>query len=92
MCFELKSIRKNVLRGYNLDHTVDVHCRDAFMLNGSTTNACVKHTTGGHWKRPIVVMSRIRKGMDPPFCQDVTAADLRVVVDYLFPIRSDAKS
>jgi hypothetical protein len=27
-------------------------------------------------------MSRIGKGIDPPFCQDVTAADLRVVVDY----------
>ena len=83
---EYKPITRNVLRGINLNHTVAVFCRDTFLIDGSTPNICVRQTTRGkmthNWCGPIVAMRQPGISFDPRFYEDITAADLRVVVDY----------
>jgi len=83
---EHKPVTRNVLRGFNLDHTVQVVCRETFLIDGSTSNACVRQTTRGKmthdWRGPIVVMRQPGTATDPLVYEDMTAADLRVAVDY----------
>jgi hypothetical protein len=83
---EFKSIKRNVPRGYNLSHTVQVICRETFLLDGSTSNVCVRHTTKGRmthdWRGPIVVMRQPGTAIDPLVYEDITASDLRVTMDY----------
>lgn len=83
---EFKSIKRNVLRGYNLNHTVQVVARETFLIDGSTPNVCVQHTTKGQmthdWRGPIVVMRQPGTAVDPLSYEDISAGDLRVVVDY----------
>lgn len=83
---EYKPITRNPLRGINLNHTLKVICRDAFLIDGSTPNICVRQTTRGkmkhNWCGPIVAMRQPGTNVDPRFYEDITAADLRVVVDY----------
>lgn len=83
---ERKPITRNALRGYDLSHTVQVACRDAFLIDGSTPNVCVRETTRGKmahdWRGPIVVMRQPGTAVDPLVYEDMTAADLRVAVDY----------
>jgi hypothetical protein len=82
---EFKSIMRNVLRGYNLSHTVQVICRETFLIDGSTSNGCVRHATNElthDWRGPVVGMRRPGTAIDPLFYEDVSAGDFRVVVDY----------
>jgi hypothetical protein len=83
---EFKSITRNVLRGYDLSHTVQVICRETFLIDGSTSNGCIRHATNERathdWRGPVVVMRRPGTAIDPLFYEDVGAGDFRVVVDY----------
>jgi hypothetical protein len=83
---ERKPIKRNALRGFDLDHTVEVVCRETFLIDGSKPNSCVMEITKGKmthdWRGPIVVLRQPGTAMDPRFYEDVTAADLRIVVDY----------
>jgi hypothetical protein len=83
---ERKPIKRNVLRGFNLDHTVEVVGRETFLIDGSKSNSCVIEITKGKmthdWRGPIVVLRQPGTEIDPRFYEDVTAADLRIVVDY----------
>lgn len=81
-------ISRNVLRRFNLGYTVQVTVRETFLVDGSTSNVCVRHTTKGQtphdWRGPIVVMRQPGTAIDPLFYEDITAGDLRVAVDYFF--------
>jgi len=83
---EYKDITRNMLRGFSLSHTVRVICRETFLIDGSTPNICVRQTTRGKmthdWRGPIVVMRQPGTAIDPIFYEDISAADLRVAVDY----------
>lgn len=83
---EFKYITRNAVRGFNLDHTVLVICREAFGLDGSTTNACVRKMTKGRarhdWRGPLFVFSQGGTDRDPYIYQDIKAGDLRIVIDY----------
>ncbi|KAH7416906.1 hypothetical protein BKA64DRAFT_591508 [Cadophora sp. MPI-SDFR-AT-0126] len=83
---EFLKIRRNALRGFNLNYTVKVIGREAALINGSTPNICVRHTTKGQtthvWKGPIVVMRQSGTAIDPLFYEDIRAGDFRVAVDY----------
>lgn len=83
---EFKSIQRNVLRGFNLSYTVKVICRETFLINGSTSNVCIRYTTKGQiiydWRGPIVVMRQPDMGIDPLFYKDIRASDFRVTIDY----------
>ena len=83
---EFKSIKRNVLRGFNLSYTVQVIGRETFLIDGSTPNVCVRHTTKGQmthdWRGPIVVMRQPGTAIDPLFYEDIRAGDFRVAIDY----------
>ena len=83
---ERKPIKRNVLRGFDLYYTVQVICRDTFLIDGSKPNSCVMEITKGKmthdWRGPILVMRQPGTEIDPDFYEDVTAAELRIVVDY----------
>ncbi len=83
---EHKLIKRNALRGFNLHYTVQVICRDTFLIDGSKSNSCVMEITKGKmthdWRGPIVVMRQPGTEIDPRFYEDVTAAELGIVVDY----------
>jgi hypothetical protein len=79
-------IKRNVLRGFNLDHTVKVAGRETSLIDGSKPNSCIMEITKGKtthdWRGPIVVLRQPGTEIDPRFYEDVTAADLRIAVDY----------
>lgn len=83
---ESKPITRNVLRGFNLSYTVKVICRGTFLIDGSTSNICVQHTTGGQmthdWRGSLVAMRQPGTAVDPLIHEDIRAADLRVAIDY----------
>lgn len=83
---ERKPITRSVHRAFSLDHTVEVICRDAFLVDGSKTKTSILAATGGlmthDWRGQILVLSKLTTTWDPRYYQDVTAADLRVAVDY----------
>jgi hypothetical protein len=83
---EHKPVTRNVYRGFNLDHTIDITCRDAFLIDGSKINQCIVETTRGavshSWSGPIVVMRQPSLAYDPRFYSDITLADLRTAIDY----------
>jgi hypothetical protein len=83
---EFKRITRSVLRGFNLSYTVQVICRETFLIDGSTPNVCVRQTTRGQmthdWRGPIVAMRQPGTAIDPLFYEDIKAADLRVAIDY----------
>ncbi|EKD16944.1 uncharacterized protein L3040_006230 [Drepanopeziza brunnea f. sp. 'multigermtubi'] len=72
---------------YAFDHTVSIQIRESGEFDGSHPNQCVsevmKGTQGYDWKGPIVVYSQPGTSIDSPTFLDVTAADLRIVVDFL---------
>jgi hypothetical protein len=83
---ERKPITRNIFRGFNLDHTVEVVCRETFLIDGSEKNVCVGELTKGamhhDWRGPIVILSKPGTAMDPRIHQNITLLDLRIAVDY----------
>ncbi|KAH6613186.1 hypothetical protein C7974DRAFT_405322 [Boeremia exigua] len=79
-------ITRSKLREFNLSHTVKVIGRETALIDGSSSNVCVQHTTKGRmtydWNGPIVVMRQPSTAVDPLFYEDVRAGDFRVAVDY----------
>ncbi|ESZ89559.1 hypothetical protein SBOR_10055 [Sclerotinia borealis F-4128] len=90
---EYKHITRNVLRGFNLSYTVQVIVRETFLIDGSTPNGCVQHTTKGQtihdWRGPILVMRQPGTAIDPLFYKDITAGDFRVAIDYFLSYGRD---
>jgi len=83
---EHKPIRRDVFRGFDLDHTVEVLARDAFLIDGSKPNICVVKLTKGaihhDWRGPLVVISWHGIATDPQRVRDITLSDFRTAVDY----------
>ncbi|KAH0556756.1 hypothetical protein GP486_005453 [Trichoglossum hirsutum] len=83
---ERKSITRNIFRGFSLDHTVKVVCRETFLVDGSKKNICIEELTRGKmlhdWRGPIVILSEPGTAIDPRIYQDITLSDLRIAVDY----------
>ena len=83
---EFISIKRNVLRGFNLNYTVQVIGRETALIDGSAPNVCVRHTTKGQtthcWRGPIVVMRQPGTAIDPLVHEDIRAGDFRVAIDY----------
>src|SRR5438046_1259916 len=44
---ERKPINRSVFRGFDIDHTVQVVCRETFLIDGSKKNVCVGELTRG---------------------------------------------
>ncbi|KAF7513800.1 hypothetical protein GJ744_007851 [Endocarpon pusillum] len=44
---EFLSVKRNVLRGFNLSYTLQIICRETFMIDGSTPNVSVRHIPKG---------------------------------------------
>lgn len=80
MCFA------DTISAINLSYTVQVIGRGTFLIDGSTPNVCVRHTTKGRmtndWRGPIVVLRQPGTAIDPLFYEDISASDFRVVNDY----------
>jgi hypothetical protein len=83
---EFKKIRRSKVRGFNLSWTVEVILRETALIDGSTPNVSVQHTTKGRmthdWRGPIVVMRQPGITIDPLVYEDIRAGDFRVVIDY----------
>lgn len=83
---EFKPMMRNVLRGFDLGYTVQVVCRETFLVDGSSPNGCVRKYTKGRaahdWRGPIVVMRQPGTAVDPLVHEDVRAADVRNAIDY----------
>ena len=79
-------IRHNTLRDRNLSNTLEVICRDSFLIDGSSVNSSVVKATQGamrhSWKGPILAMKKQGLSIDPPVYLDVDMQDYRDVVDY----------
>lgn len=90
---ELKLIKRNVLRSFELKHRVIVICRETFAVDGSATNACVVNITRGvrpyDWRGSILVV-RQPTTVVPRFFEDATAGDLRIAVDYFTAYGNEA--
>ncbi|PVH99567.1 hypothetical protein DM02DRAFT_528848, partial [Periconia macrospinosa] len=73
----------------NLETTVDICCRTAFLIDGSVSNECTATITAIEgenkvdWRGPIVAYSRCGLDIDAPACKDITMADFRHITDYL---------
>jgi hypothetical protein len=89
---EHKPVTRNVYRGFNLDHTIDISGRDTFLMDGSKRNQCVAEMTRGamahDWRGPIVMMRQPGTATDPRFYSDIILADLRTAVDYFLAYNS----
>ncbi|KAH6667820.1 hypothetical protein B0J14DRAFT_172959 [Halenospora varia] len=83
---EFLKIKRNALRGFNLSYTVEVIGQETALIDGSTPNVCVLHTTKGQtthvWRGPIVVMRQPGTTIDPLFYEDIRASDFRVAIGY----------
>ena len=83
---EYKPIQRNALRDRDLTNTLEVICRDTFLIDGSRVNkSVVKATQGrpGHeWRGPILAMKKEGFGRVPRFFLDIDMRDYRDVVDY----------
>lgn len=90
---EHKPIRRDVFRGFDLDHTVEVLARDAFLIDGSKPNICVVELTRGamhhDWCGPLVVISWYGIATDPLRVRDITLSDFRTAVDYFLSYGED---
>jgi hypothetical protein len=83
---EYKRITRSKRREFNLSYTVQVIVREAGLVDGSSPNVCVRHTTKGqmthNWSGPIVVMRQPGTAVDPLIYEDIRASEYRVAVDY----------
>ncbi|KAK2781024.1 hypothetical protein FQN52_001915 [Onygenales sp. PD_12] len=71
-----------------LVHTLNICCRDTFLIDGSKTNnsiAAITATKLGQyhdWRGPIVAYGRVGLGIDQPKCKDLDMNDFRHITDY----------
>ena len=91
---EFMPIKRNLLRDRDLSNTLEVICRDTFLLDGSEINkSVVKATHGatGHgWRGPIVALKKKGLGSDPRHYMDIDMQDYRDVVDYFISYRDES--
>lgn len=94
--FEGKCFERNELKNFDIDHTLTLHYRSVFLLDGSKSNICVIKTTKGaplftSWRGPLVFLSQCENSEDSEIMEyiDIRAADLRVAVDSFIDPRSD---
>ena len=83
---EMKLIQRNILRNRDLPNTLQVTCRETFLIDGSQLNQSIVKATHGAaahtWKGPIVALKKQGLGMDPKRFMDIDMQDYRDVVDY----------
>lgn len=72
-------LTRNKLRGFQIIH------RYGFLVDGSSLNACIRHTAKGRmtrdWRGPTVAMRLLTADDDPRGYKDMTGADVRTAVD-----------
>ena len=89
---EYKPIKRNLLRGRDLTNTLEVICRETFVIDGSSVNKSVVQATqfamGYKWRGPILAMKKQGLSIDPRFHLDIDMQDYRDVVDYFISYKS----
>ena len=83
---ERKPMTRNIFRGFGLECTLEVICRETFLVDGSETNQSVIQVTRGamghDWRGPIVVFRQPEARIGSLVSGDMTLADFRHAVDY----------
>ena len=86
-------IKHNPLRDRDLTNTLQVLCRDAFLIDGSSVNKSVVQATQGamvhDWRGPILAMKKEGLSIDPRFYLDIDMRDYRDIVDYFISYGAD---
>jgi hypothetical protein len=92
------TIPKSTIRGYALDHTVQLFVRNDYLNDGSRPNQAALALTDWKlpydWRGPILIISCIRTKDRMDWIenfQDVTLGDLRTAVDHLSHYGKDIK-
>ncbi|MCJ1433199.1 hypothetical protein MMC27_002558 [Xylographa pallens] len=80
-------IQHNMLRAFELDHTLRLNYRETFLQDGSKKNRSVSETTTGpvrhDWRGPLLTMRQRDIEQDGNIVyEDVTLSDLRHTVDW----------
>ncbi|MCJ1401603.1 hypothetical protein MMC11_004819 [Xylographa trunciseda] len=80
-------IQHNMLRAFELDHTLRLNYRDMFLTDGSKKNRSVAETvrvaTRHDWRGPLIVLRQPDIEQDGNIVyEDITLADLRHTVDW----------
>lgn len=77
----------NPVKRFELDHTLNLVCREEHGIDGSKLNRCIlemtKDKTPHNWRGPVVALRQVGVGYQPySVYEDITLADLRHAVDY----------
>jgi len=79
-------VQKNLIRGKELDHTIDITYRDDFIHDGSPINKSIQAVTHGNmacpWAGNVVAARREGLGGDPKDVGNMTMEDFRHAIDY----------
>lgn len=82
---DVHMIRGNSLRAGDLDHVIELTCRDASFVRLSP-NQSITRIGGSRWHSwlgPFVAMAKASTAFDPAYYQDIDLVDLHDIVDYL---------
>lgn len=77
----------NPVKRFELDHTLNLVCREEHGIDGSKLNRCIlemtKDKTPHNWSGPVVALRQVGVGYQPySVYESITLADLRHAVDY----------
>lgn len=77
----------NPVKRFELDHTLNLVCREEHGIDGSKLNRCIlevtKDKTLHTWRGPVVALRQVGVGYQPySVYEDITLADLHHAVDY----------
>lgn len=78
--------QRNLLRSRDLDNTIQLIYRDAFLKDGSGVNRSIIEVTKGlmsrSWRGPVLVFKKEGLGMDPDNYGDMDTVDFRDAIDF----------
>lgn len=77
----------NPVKRFELDHTLNLVCREEHGIDGSKLNRCIlklaKDKTPHNWRGPVVALRQVGVGYQPySIYEDITLADLHHAVAY----------
>lgn len=77
----------NPVKRFELDHTLNLVCREEHGIDGSKLNRCIlemtKDKTPHNWRGPVVALRQVGVGYQPySVYEDITLADLHHAVAY----------
>lgn len=82
MPFQINSVKR-----FDLDHTINLICREEHSIDGSKLNRCIlemtRDKTPHDWRGPVVALRQVGVGYQPySVYEDITLADLNHTVSY----------